>query len=56
MPCSYKVQLKNEYEQLYNVEKQANARLMEEIKQLKEALAHEVCRHFYLTIAIYGTN
>ena len=51
MPCSYKVQQMNEYKQLYNEEKQANARLMEEIKQLKETHV-QVCRHFHLTITI----
>ena len=46
MPCSFKAQPKNEFEQLYNEEKQSNARLLEEIKQLKnndfEQLYHQV--------------
>ncbi|KAL5505727.1 hypothetical protein EMCRGX_G007208 [Ephydatia muelleri] len=37
------VQPKNEYEQLFNEEKQANARLMEENKQLKETHVQIAC-------------
>ena len=47
MPYSYKVQQMNKFEQLYNEEKQTSARLMEEIKQLKETHV-QVCRHFHL--------
>ena len=43
MPCSYKVQQMNKFEQLYNEEKQTSARLMEEMKQLKETHV-QVCR------------
>ena len=46
IPCSFKAQPKNEFEQLYNEEKQRNARLMEENNHLKnndfEQLYHQV--------------
>ena len=38
MPCSFKVQQKNEFEQLYNEEKQTNARLMKEINQFSNTI------------------